>query len=178
MNKKTLFYILLAVLAAVLLFTVFGLAVISPPEATPTPEPASLPAATNTPEPASPPTASIQGITWQWISLTNQTTGATTPVPAPENYTITFNADGTLTGKADCNNFAGSYSQENGFSIQLDASTMAFCSDVSLDQQYLALLGSVAAGGPDGAGRLCFGNGRRRAAPALPEWRHCPAVTL
>jgi hypothetical protein len=29
---------------------------------------------------------------------------------------------------------------------------MAYCGETSLDQQYLTLLGSVAAGGPDGAG--------------------------
>lgn len=97
-------------------------------------------------------TDSIQGIVWQWESLTNQSTGETTAVANPENYTITFNADGTLNGKADCNNFTGTYSQENGFTIVLGASTMAFCGDESLDQQYLTLLGSVAAGGPDGAG--------------------------
>jgi heat shock protein HslJ len=67
-----------------------------------------------------------------------------------------FNADGTLTGKADCNSFTGTYSQQNGFSIKLGASTMAYCGEASLDQQYLQLLGSVAAGGPDGAGGLAL----------------------
>lgn len=98
------------------------------------------------------PSDSIQGIVWQWISLTNQTTKETTTISTPENYTITFNADGTLNGQADCNTFTGTYSQENGFTIELGATTMAFCGEASLDQQYLALLGSVAAGGPDGAG--------------------------
>ena len=93
----------------------------------------------------------IQGIVWQWTSLTNQTTKETTTIPNPESYTITFNADGTLNGKADCNNFTGTYSQENGFSINPGAITMMFCGEASLDQQYLTLLGSVAAGGPDGA---------------------------
>jgi heat shock protein HslJ len=94
----------------------------------------------------------IQDINWQWVSVTNQTTKETTTVPNPENYTIAFFADGTLAGRADCNNFTGTYSQENGFTITLGASTMAFCGEASMDQQYLTLLGSVAAGGPDGAG--------------------------
>jgi heat shock protein HslJ len=94
----------------------------------------------------------ITGIVWQWVSTTNSSTRETVTVPDPENYTIVFNEDGTLTGKADCNNFTGTYSQENGFSIILGASTMAACGEGSLDQQYLTLLGSVAAGGPDGAG--------------------------
>ena len=94
----------------------------------------------------------IQDILWQWVSVTNQSTKETTTVLDPENYTITFFADGTLAGKSDCNNFTGTYSQENGFTIKLGASTMAFCGEASMDQQYLTLLGSVAAGGPDGAG--------------------------
>ena len=74
----------------------------------------------------------------------------------PENYTIVFNADGTLMGKADCNNFSGTYSQQNGFKITLGPSTMAFCGETSLDSQYLQLLSNVAAGGPDGAGGLAL----------------------
>jgi heat shock protein HslJ len=101
-------------------------------------------------------TDSIQGIVWQWTSVSNQSTGETTTVPNPESYTITFNGDGTLNGKADCNNFNGTYSQDNGFTINLGATTMAFCGEASLDQPYLALLGSVAAGGPDGAGGLAL----------------------
>ena len=52
----------------------------------------------------------IVDIVWQWMSVTDQTTKETS-VPNPENYTIIFNADGTLTGKADCNTFGGTYSQ-------------------------------------------------------------------
>ena len=98
------------------------------------------------------PTNSITGIVWQWMSVTNQTTGEITSVPNPENYTITFYENGTMNGKADCNNFSGVYSQDNGFTTKVEASTMAYCGDASLDQQYLALLGNVAAGGPDGSG--------------------------
>jgi len=112
--------------------------------------PATKPTATPTPA------NSIQNITWQWVSVTNQTTRATTEVPAPENYTIVFYPDGTLSGKADCNAINGTYSQENGFTIKLGASTMALCGEDSLDTQYVQLLSSVAAGGPDGAGGLAL----------------------
>jgi len=111
---------------------------------------ACAPAATPTPS------NTIQGIVWQWTSVANKSTQQTTTVPNPENYTIVFNADGTLNGKADCNTFTGTYSQQNGFSITLGASTMAFCGEGSLDQQYTQLLTSVAAGGPDGAGGLAL----------------------
>lgn len=94
----------------------------------------------------------IQNIIWQWESVTDQSTGTKTVVPDPEKYTLAFYSDGKLSGKADCNMFEGTYSQQNGFTITLGASTMAFCGETSLDQQYLGLLGSVAAGGPDGAG--------------------------
>lgn len=100
----------------------------------------------------------IQGIVWQWTSLTDQTTKETTTISSPENYTITFNADGTLNGMADCNTFSGAYSQENGLIITLGATTMMYCGDASLDQQYLQWLGSVVAGGPDGQGNLALEN--------------------
>ncbi len=115
---------------------------------------ACSPAATPTPAPAN----SIQDIVWQWVSVTEKPTGTTTTVPNPENYTLIFRADGKLEGKADCNAFDGTYSQQNGFTIKLGASTMAFCGETSLDQQYLQLLSEVAAGGPDGAGGLALEN--------------------
>jgi heat shock protein HslJ len=109
---------------------------------------ACAPAAT--PTPANP----IQNIVWQWTTVTDQ--GKTTTISNPENYTIIFNPNGTVNGKADCNSFSGVYSQQNGFTITLGPTTMAFCGEASLDQQYLQLLGSVAAGGPDGAGGLAL----------------------
>ena len=108
--------------------------------------PAATPAPSNT----------ITDINWQWTSVANKTTKATTTVPNPENYTIIFKTDGTLTGKADCNSFSGTYSQANGFSITLGPSTMAYCGETSMDQQYLQLLSSIAAGGPDGSGGLAL----------------------
>jgi heat shock protein HslJ len=98
------------------------------------------------------PTDSIQDIVWQWTRVTNKTTNEITTVSNPENYTIIFRTDGTLQVKADCNTFHGTYTQEGGFIITLGATTMAFCGEASLDQQYLELLGSVVAGGPDGTG--------------------------
>ena len=89
-------------------------------------------------DPSTPaPTHSIQGIVWQWVSVTEKPTNTTTTISNPENYTLIFNADNTFTGTADCNAISGTYSQENGFSITLGPSTMAFCGEASLDQQYL-----------------------------------------
>ena len=109
------------------------------------------------PEPAATaPSNTITNIVWQWTSVTNRTTNETTEAPDPQSYTITFRDDGALSGQADCNSFTGTYSQEGGFFITLGATTRAACGDASLDQQYLQLLGSIAAGGPDGAGGLAL----------------------
>jgi heat shock protein HslJ len=117
---------------------------------------ACYPPATPVPPAAPAPSNTITNTVWQWANVTNQTTRETTEVPSPQDYTITFRDDGTLSGQADCNNFTGTYSQDAGFSITLGAMTMAACGDASLDQQYLQLLGAVAAGGPDGAGHLAL----------------------
>jgi heat shock protein HslJ len=114
------------------------------PAATPIGQPAAMAA----------PGSTITGIVWQWMSGTNQSTRQTTNVPDPQNYTIIFNADGTTTGKADCNTFTGTWSQQNGFHIQVTPSAMSACG--TLDSQYLTLLKQVAAGGPDGAGNLAL----------------------
>jgi heat shock protein HslJ len=86
------------------------------------------------PVPAAP-AGSIQNILWQWTSVKAQSTGQTDQVPNPENYTITFKTDGSLTGQADCNSFNGTYAQQNGFSIKLGAMTKVYCGEASLDQQ-------------------------------------------
>jgi heat shock protein HslJ len=112
------------------------------------------PAASTAPAPSD----TITNIVWQWTSVTTKPTGETTTVAEPQNYTITFRDDGTLSGKADCNNFTGTYAQEGGFTITLGALTMAACAEGSLDQQYLELLSAVVAGGPDGQGNLALEN--------------------
>ena len=131
------------VLACLSIVLVVGVACAPPP----TPVPATAT-----------PSNTITDIVWQWKSVTTKPTGETTTVSDPQNYTITFREDGTLSGKADCNSFSGTYSQESGFSIKLGASTMAYCGEASLDQQYLELLSAVVAGGPDGQGNLALEN--------------------
>ena len=130
--------------------------------ATQPPATATRPAPTAPPPTKAPPTAAlptanpITDILWLWSSVTDQSTGMSDAVPAPDKYTIVFNVDGTLTGTADCNSFNGTYSQQNGFIIKLGATTLAYCGEASLDQRYLDLLNNVAAGGPAGAGNLAL----------------------
>ncbi len=151
------------------------------PSATATPAPTKAPPAA---VPAAPQAASasssITGVSWQWTSVTQA--GQTTTIPDPALYTIVFNTDGTVYGKADCNSFTGTYSQQNGFTIKVTPAVMSACG--TLDSQYLTLLNQVAAGGPDGAGglvletaggaqRMTFRNGgpapAKPGAPAQPS---------
>ena len=108
--------------------------------------------------PTATPSNTITNIVWQWTSVTTKPTGETTTVAKPQDYTITFRTDGTLSGKADCNTFTGTYSQASGFAITIGATTMAACAEGSLGQQYLELLSAVVAGGPDGQGNLALEN--------------------
>lgn len=126
---------------------------------TPVPTNTSAPTSTAPPQPTQPPADTpnpIQNIIWQWTSVTDQSAGQTITVPNPADYTISFYLDGTLSGKADCNTFNGTYSQQNGFSIRIGSSTSAACGEGSFDQQYLKLLNSVASGGSDGSGGLAL----------------------
>jgi heat shock protein HslJ len=113
-----------------------------------------LTACTPAAEPA--PSNTITGIVWQWQTLNDNATDSSTRVPNPESYTIIFHEDGTTEGQADCNTFSGTYSQESGFTIAVRPDVMAACDLGSMDQQYLTLLGDIAAGGPDGAGGLAL----------------------
>ena len=53
-------------------------------------------------------------------------------------------ANGTVSVQADCNQVAGTYIAQNGnLLINLGPSTMAFCGEQSLDQQFIALIAQV-----------------------------------
>ena len=100
-------------------------------------------------EPVSETPDSAQGqfanIVWQWADLVESNPAAQSVVPDPENYTITFNHDGSVNVKADCNMLQLTYTVD-GSSLTIDMlgpSTMAFCGEESLDTQYLALLSGV-----------------------------------
>ncbi|HVQ22219.1 MAG TPA: META domain-containing protein, partial [Candidatus Saccharimonadia bacterium] len=83
--------------------------------------------------------------TWQWTASTEAVPASQSVVPDPQNYTITFAADGTYTGKADCNQIAGTYKVDgSNLTITPGQSTLAFCGDASLDTLYVAGLGKVA----------------------------------
>ncbi len=141
MNKLSHRTLLLACLSIVL---IIGAACYPP--ATPVPP-------TAPPPPAASPNA-ITNIVWQWETFNDVAAGTSMRVPDANKYTIVFFSDGTTKGQADCNTFSGTYSQANGFTINVTPDIMAACDLGSMDQQYLNLLDDVAAGGSDGAGGL------------------------
>ena len=67
-----------------------------------------------------------------------------TQVSNPENFTITFGADGELGTIADCNVCGGEYEvRGNGISIEIQFCTEAYCGDDSLDREYLEALANT-----------------------------------
>jgi heat shock protein HslJ len=114
---------------------------------------------------------SITGIQWQWAQLTETEPASQSVVPDPENYVLLLNEDGSASIKADCNLVQWSYTLE-GDSLTFNTmgpSTLAYCGDDSLDQQFLGLIGNggtvsveenrLALELNENAGRMVFDNG-------------------
>ena len=152
--------------------------VASEPTNTPVPEPTlapteAAPAAEgegSEEETTAPPIAGIQDTVWQWADLVETQPASQSVVPNPENYAIVFASDGTAHIQADCNMVKGTYTEEGDqLTIELGPSTMAFCGDESLDQQFLGLLITVGSYALEdgwlklnlieGAGSMGFANG-------------------
>ncbi|MCA9868013.1 MAG: META domain-containing protein [Anaerolineae bacterium] len=69
---------------------------------------------------------------WQWT--TREAGGRTTSVAAPDNYTLTFNGDGSFYARLDCNTGGGSYSSDAPGSLTLSMvrTTLALCPPESM----------------------------------------------
>jgi len=81
---------------------------------------------------------------WLWTSFTGPVEQF--EVDAPDNYVVTFNDDGTLNIKADCNNAMGSYTADAGGSLKIEVGPMtkAACPPESRSDQFVQYLGSAA----------------------------------
>jgi len=89
-------------------------------------------------------TPSLTGTVWQWTAMQETVPAGQSVVPNPENYTITFNTDGTAAIKADCNNVTATYTMSgSSLTITPGASTLMYCGDASQDTIYLASLAKV-----------------------------------
>ena len=86
----------------------------------------------------------ITGPTWRLVSITTERPAFQGIVPAEAvvNYTITFNDDGTFAAKADCNQVSGTYTiqDKSVLTIVPGPSTLAFCGEDSLGDEYVAAL--------------------------------------
>ena len=84
----------------------------------------------------------ITSIKWLWGGYKHS--DKYTPVPNPENYTLSFFSDGACYVKAECNNGSGNYTlEENNLTIDSTAITLMACGPDSMDPEYLELLAGV-----------------------------------
>jgi heat shock protein HslJ len=66
-------------------------------------------------------------------------------VQSPQNYQLTFHANGTVDIKADCNTANGTYTMQGSrISIVVGAATMTACPTGSRSEEFLKYLGSAA----------------------------------
>jgi putative lipoprotein len=73
-------------------------------------------------------TSELAGTTWQWVEFQDTAGQNSFTLDDPENYTLTFNDDGTVSIQADCNAARGTYTAENGgLSITPGPATLAEC---------------------------------------------------
>ena len=115
------------------------------PQPTPTPEAPAPTEAAPAPEDTTSPAGEVSLATqpWQWTGFTGA--AGQFKVEAPESYQVTFNEDGTVSVVADCNNAAGTYTDEDGaLTVVLGPMTAAACPEGSRSEQFATLIASAA----------------------------------
>ena len=88
----------------------------------------------------------INGPVWQWTQTLYNDDRKVVP-EHPENYTVEFQEDGTVSVKANCNVKGGTVSISPGektISIEIFRSTMAFCGEGSLEEDFVKGLSAAA----------------------------------
>mgnify|MGYP000564929263 CR=1 FL=1 len=109
------------------------------------PVPTALPEATQTPEVIvvteqlleTVDAEDLGGVTWQWIGYRETSPAFQGMIPDAYNYTLTFNKDGTVSIKADCNVAMGSYQlSSDQLTISLGPTTLAECGPDSSYSQF------------------------------------------
>jgi heat shock protein HslJ len=76
---------------------------------------------------------------WQWLQTLYNDDRMVKPAD-PENYTVQFREDNTLSVKADCNQKGGTYTflpEEKRLAIEITHSTMAACPEGSLEDEFV-----------------------------------------
>jgi heat shock protein HslJ len=91
--------------------------------------------------------------TWRLVSL-QEAGQAARPIANPDDFTATFEADGRLSARVDCNRCGGRF-EATGSKLAIDslmACTRAYCGDDSLDRFYQKLLPASKSWRVEGAG--------------------------
>jgi hypothetical protein len=102
---------------------------------------------------------SLAGPTWEWTGPQVTNPAGQSVAPDPENYTIEFLTDGTVTVLADCSTFTGSYTVSVPLDLTIELATPASgaCGAASLDSVYLEYLSLISSySTDDGELRLFF----------------------
>lgn len=104
-----------------------------------------LPAPTAEAPAEAPAVTTLTGATWQWTFVGGPAT--TLYVTDPSRYLVTFNQDGSVNIKADCNNVLGTYTadESGAIAITLGPSTLAACPEDSQDTEFLTGLANATA---------------------------------
>ena len=149
MKKKVLITILIFALLLAACSGGGNTATVEPTAVPPTEQPAEPTAASSVEETAPPAGTTSAGLdaltatTWMWVGFTNPVEQYS--VESPENYTLSFQDDGTVNIKADCNDAVGSYTVD-GSSIKIGVGpmTLAACPPESLGDDFVKYLGFAA----------------------------------
>jgi len=82
-------------------------------------------------------------INWYWQRTLLNDDNSFTP-GVPENFSLTFNEDGTVNAQVDCNRMGGTYARdEPSLTIDLAFSTRAMCPPESLDGEFKRQINEV-----------------------------------
>jgi len=91
-----------------------------------------------------PASAPIKDLTWRWQSWQTPQDVRPTQVTNPDRYTLTLNADRTVSVQADCNSGGGEYKLAGSkLSFSQVFSTDSYCGDESLEYFFFVLLRMV-----------------------------------
>jgi heat shock protein HslJ len=109
-------------------------------------QPAPSTGSSGTTTPSTPAGSNLQRLTtgvWKWEQSADNS-GQTWTSPNPANYTLQFNADGTVAAQIDCNHSSGAYqADESNLTIQLGPTTLMACPPPTLDTVFRQQLSQV-----------------------------------
>jgi heat shock protein HslJ len=86
--------------------------------------------------------AGIVGLIWDWVAFQDTAGLSDLTIENPEKYTLSLLPDSSAAIQADCNQLNWPYTLDGG-SLTFDSlgpSTLVFCGEESLDQQYISFL--------------------------------------